>query len=71
VDGEYVARIEDSDPKRCLLDETPTQLIGKLRQPIPAEPGQRRHSDYEYKRNGNVNLFVFLDASVMTRGQSD
>jgi DDE superfamily endonuclease len=72
VDGEYVTRMEDvldlyaeaSDPKRPVVgfDESPTQLIGEVRQPIPAEPGQRRRYDYEYQRNGTVNLFVFLDA---------
>ena len=50
-------------PIRSLcFDERPTQLIGEVRQPIPAAPGQRRRYDYEYKRNGTVNLFVFLDA---------
>src|SRR6218665_1486436 len=38
------------------------QLIGEVRQPIPAEPGQPLRYDYEYKRNGTANLFVFLDA---------
>jgi transposase len=72
VDGEYVARMEDvldlyaeaPDPKRPVIcfDESPTQLIGEARQPIPAEPGQIERYDCEYKRNGTVNLFVFLDA---------
>ena len=72
VDGEYVARMEDvldlyaeaPDPKRPVVcfDESPTQLIGEVRQPIPAEPGQLERYDYEYRRNGTVNLFVFLDA---------
>ena len=72
VDGEYVARMEDvldlyaeaPDPKRPVIcfDESPTQLIGEVRQPIPAEPGQLERYDCEYKRNGTVNLFVFLDA---------
>jgi hypothetical protein len=30
-------------------------------QPIPAQPGQREHYDYEYRRNGTVNLFVAFD----------
>ena len=32
------------DPKRPVVcfDESPTQLIGEVRQPIPAEPGQTR-----------------------------
>jgi transposase len=71
VDGTYVARMEDvldlyaeaSDPKRPIVcfDESPTQLIGEVRQSIPAEPGQLERYDCEYKRNGTVNLFVFLD----------
>jgi len=72
VDGEYVARMEDvldlyaeaPDPERPVVcfDESPTQLIGEVREPIPAKPGQLERYDCEYRRNGTVNLFVFLDA---------
>jgi transposase len=72
VDGTYVARMEDvldlyaevPDPKRPVVcfDESPTQLIGEVRQPIPATPGQLERYDCEYRRNGTANLFVFLDA---------
>ena len=71
VDGAYVARMEDvldlyaeePDPKRPVVcfDESPTQLIGEVRQPIPAAPGQLERYDCEYKRNGTANLFIFLD----------
>jgi transposase len=71
VDGEYVARMEDvldlyaeePDSKRPVVcfDESPTQLIGEVRQPIPAAPGQLERYDCEYKRNGTANLFIFLD----------
>src|ERR1700727_459986 len=71
VDGEYVARMEDvldlyaeaPDPERPVVcfDESPTQLIGEVRQPIPAAPGQPERYDCEYRRNGTVNLFVFLE----------
>jgi transposase len=71
VDADYVARMEDvldlyaeaPDPKRPVVcfDESPTQLIGEMRQPIPAKPGQVERYDYEYRRNGTANLFVFLD----------
>ena len=52
------------DPKRPVVcfDESPTQLIGEVRQPIQAVPGQRERYDREYRRNGTVNLFIFLDA---------
>ena len=33
-----------------------------MREPIPAKPGQLERYDCEYRRNGTVNLFVFLDA---------
>src|SRR5664279_2597949 len=72
VDGNYVARMEDvldlyaeaADPKRPVIcfDESPTQLIGEVREPIPAAPGQPERYDCEYRRNGTANLFVFLDA---------
>jgi transposase len=72
VDGEYVACMEDvldlyaepPDPRRPVvcLDESPLQLIGETRQPIPPQPGQLERYDYEYSRNGTVNLFVVLDA---------
>lgn len=72
VDGTYVARMEDvldlyaetADPKRPVVcfDESPTQLIGEVRQPIPPAPGQLERYDCEYRRHGTANLFVFLDA---------
>ena len=54
---------EAPDPKRPVVcfDESPIQLIGEVRQPIPAEPGQIERYDCEYRRNGTANLFVFLD----------
>jgi len=72
IDGDYVARMEDvldlyaevPDPMRPVVcfDESPVQLIGETRQPLPATPGQVERVDYEYRRCGTVNLFVFLDA---------
>ncbi len=71
VDGEFVARMEDvldlyaeaPDPKRPVVcfDESPTQLIGEVREPMAAKPGQLERYDCEYKRNGTANLFIFLD----------
>jgi transposase len=72
VDAEYVARMENvldlyaetPDPKHPVvcLDESPTQHIGEVREPIRARSGQIERYDCEYKRNGTANLFVFLDA---------
>src|SRR4051795_7840024 len=72
IDGEYVARMENvldlyaepPDPKSPVvcLDESPVQLIGEVREPIAAAPGQIERVDYEYRRCGTVNLFVAVDA---------
>ena len=72
VDGTFVARMEDvldlyaepPDPQRPVVcfDESPIQLIGEVREPIPPAPGQPERYDYEYRRNGTANLFVCLDA---------
>jgi transposase len=71
VDAEYVARMEDvldlyaevPDANRPVVcfDESPIQLIGEVRTPIPAKPGQLARYDCEYRRNGTANLFVFVD----------
>ena len=60
IDGEYVARMEDVldlyaeplDPARPVvcLDESPLQLIGEVRESIPAAPGRVERVDYEYRR---------------------
>jgi transposase len=73
VDAEFVARMEDvlalyaepPDERRPVVcfDETPRQLIGEERIPIPAEPGKRARYDYEYVRNGTANVFMFVDVN--------
>jgi transposase len=73
VDADYVARMEDvldlyaeaPDPRRPVIcfDESPIQLIGEARRPIPPKPGQIERYDCEYRRNGTANLFVFLDVN--------
>src|SRR3954452_4084041 len=72
IDGAYVACMENvldlyaepPDPKYPVvcLDESPVQLIGEVREPIAAAPGQIERVDYEYRRCGTVNLFVAVDA---------
>lgn len=66
--GEFVARMEAvldvykrsynmRNPVIC-MDETPKQLIGETRLPIPQRPGAPARYDYEYKRNGVCNIFM-------------
>jgi transposase len=72
VDPEFVARMEDvldlymtpPAPGTAVIcfDETPRQLIGEARVPVRTEPGRRARYDYEYRRNGTANVFMFLNA---------
>ena len=54
---------EPYDPKRPVVnfDETSKQLVAEKKAPIPAKPGRRERFDYEYKRNGTRNLFMFCE----------
>ena len=71
VDAEFVARMEDvlelytTTPRRgrpvVCFDETPVQLVAEARVPLLVLPGEPARYDYEYRRNGTANLFVFLD----------
>jgi len=47
-------------PMVC-FDETNRQLIAETRKAIPAKPGQNKRVDYEYRRNGVVNLFMMFE----------
>lgn len=70
ADGEFVARMEDLlalyaepfSPARPVVctDEASKQLVGELKQPLPAVPGHAKRVDYEYRRNGTVSIFVFV-----------
>lgn len=68
ANAEFVAAMENvldvyrrpydaSRPLVC-MDETPRQLIGQTRVPVPAKPGQPAREDYEYERLGVCNVFM-------------
>jgi hypothetical protein len=40
------------------MDESPKQLIKQTCIPIPRKPGQDAKEDYEYSRQGVVNIFM-------------
>jgi hypothetical protein len=54
------AELEDPKRPRVCFDECPYQLISEVREVIAAEPGQVERHDYEYKREGSCNLFMFV-----------
>jgi hypothetical protein len=51
------------DPKRpqVCMDETSKQLLADTRDPIPGKPGSPEKFDYEYKREGVANIFMFFE----------
>jgi len=48
----------DKDYPVVCMDESPKQLIEESKQSIPMKPGQEARVDYEYTRNGVVNIFM-------------
>jgi DDE superfamily endonuclease len=56
----YTRPYDPQRPQVC-MDESPKQLVGETRTPLPAEPGQPARYDYEYVRNGSANLFMFFE----------
>ena len=52
---------EPYDPERSVVrfDETSTQLLADVREPMPAQPGRPRRNDYAYRREATRNLFLF------------
>jgi len=50
---------DPSCPVVC-FDEHVVQLIAETRQPLPPQPGRPERFDYEYRRNGTRNLFLFF-----------
>jgi len=71
ADAEFVASMEaildlyalPYDPTQPVVcfDETSKQLIEETRLSLPASPGQVERYDYEYRRHGTRNLFLFFE----------
>ena len=55
----YAEPYEVHYPPVC-FDESPVQLISEKRCSLPARLGQPECYDYEYKREGTANLFLFV-----------
>jgi len=54
---------EPDDPKRprVCFDERPVQRLADVRKPLPPQPQRVARQDYEYRRKGTANLFVFTE----------
>jgi transposase len=70
-DANFVAQMEDvldlyaepHDPKRPVVcfDEALKQMVSETRTPLPARRGTPEIYDYEYRRGGTANIFLFFD----------
>lgn len=75
LDAEYIGRMEDildiyerpynkDEPVVC-VDEKPVALISDTRERIkPKEDGDVLKKDYEYERNGSVNVFCAVEGKL-------
>lgn len=70
ANAEFVYHMEDvldvytrpTDPSHPLVcfDESPEQLVSETRQALPMKPGKPQRYDYEYRREGTANVFMFF-----------
>jgi hypothetical protein len=58
---EVYTRPEDPQYPLVCMDETNKQLLSDVRDPLPAQAGQPQRVDYEYKREGVADLFMFFE----------
>ena len=56
----YKRPYDPAHPQVC-MDEISKQLVSETRQPLPVQPGQPQRYDYEYRREGVCNLFIFFE----------
>lgn len=56
----YARRYDPRRPVVC-MDEKPYQLLGHVRDPIPAAPGHDLKQDSEYLREGTCSIFVWVE----------
>ena len=77
ADAEFVANMEDvldvysrpydsNVPVLC-MDEQPVQLVEEVRLPIEPTKDHPKRVDYEYKRAGSTNIFMFAEPLAQWR----
>lgn len=80
ANAEFVANMEDVLDVYCrpydpdvpvlCMDEQPVQLVEEVRRPIEATKNHPKRIDYEYKRAGTANIFMFAEPLAQWRGVS-
>ena len=58
---EVYTQPNDSKRPQVCMDETSKQLLADVQEPLPVQPGQPQRVDYEYKREGVADLFMFFE----------
>lgn len=58
---ELYAEPYDQDYPVFCFDERPLPLRSEVRKPLPPKPGKPQRYDYEYRRHGTVNLFIWFE----------
>jgi len=61
------AQPADADCPLVCFDEKSTQLLDDVREPLPLRPEQGQRQDYEYRRCGTRNLFLFVEPKAGQR----
>lgn len=64
---EVYTRPHDPQYPLVCMDETSKQLLSDVYEPLPAQAGQPQRVDYEYKREGVADLFMFFEPLVGKR----
>lgn len=64
---EVYERSYDPDYPVVCMDEKSCQLLKDTRVPLQGKPGKPVRTDYEYERNGTVNLFVAIEPKAGKR----
>jgi len=59
----YAESYQPAFPVIC-FDEVPYQMVSETRLPLPMQSGMPQRYDFEYKREGTCNLFMFLQPLV-------
>lgn len=62
----YAQPYDEKRPMVC-FDEKSQQLLAHIRPPQAMKAGKQRREDYEYKRNGTRNIFMFSEPKAGRR----
>ena len=62
----YARPYDSAHPQVC-FDEKSVELHAEMRASLPMQPGHRKRQDYEYRRCGAQNVFLFIEPKAGCR----